>query len=66
MAVQVGFISKPQLIRDGRAAMCVLRPPSAKELSQKAKSKEAMQPAEQAAQSKAVSDTDAAQEAVPQ
>lgn len=34
MEVMVGFISKPQAIRDGRAAMCILRPPSAKELLQ--------------------------------
>nr|XP_046228303.1 translation initiation factor IF-3, mitochondrial isoform X2 [Scatophagus argus]XP_046228304.1 translation initiation factor IF-3, mitochondrial isoform X2 [Scatophagus argus] len=37
MGVMVGFVSKPQCIRDGKAAMCILRPPSAKELSQKAK-----------------------------
>ncbi|KAM8832119.1 translation initiation factor IF-3, mitochondrial isoform 1-T2 [Spinachia spinachia] len=37
MEVTVGFVSKPKAIRDGQAAMCVLRPPSAKELSQKAK-----------------------------
>ncbi|CAN9507952.1 unnamed protein product [Ophioblennius macclurei] len=34
METTVGFISKPQAIRDGRAAMCILRPPSAKELLQ--------------------------------
>ncbi|XP_029966530.1 translation initiation factor IF-3, mitochondrial [Salarias fasciatus] len=34
MEVMLGFISKPQAIRDGRAAMCILRPPSAKELQQ--------------------------------
>lgn len=28
----LGFVNKPQLIREGRAASCVLRPPSAKEL----------------------------------
>ncbi|XP_071024325.1 translation initiation factor IF-3, mitochondrial [Oncorhynchus clarkii lewisi] len=28
----VGFVSKPKVIRDGRAAMCILRPPSVKEL----------------------------------
>ncbi|CAL8314578.1 unnamed protein product [Lota lota] len=39
MPVTVGFVSKPKVIRDGRA-MCILRPPSAKELlSQKEKSK---------------------------
>lgn len=35
--VDYGFVSKPKLIRDGQAAMCVLRPPSAKELAQKSK-----------------------------
>lgn len=35
MGVMVGFVSKPKAIRDGQAAMCILRPPSAKELSQK-------------------------------
>ncbi|XP_029984534.1 translation initiation factor IF-3, mitochondrial [Sphaeramia orbicularis] len=35
--VQVGFVAKPQVTRDGQAAKCTLRPPSAKELSQKAK-----------------------------
>lgn len=39
VGVQVGFISKPKVIRDGHAAMCILRPPSAKELSQKEKKK---------------------------
>lgn len=34
MEVLVGFVSKPKAIRDGQAAMCILRPPSAKELSQ--------------------------------
>ncbi|KAA8582998.1 hypothetical protein FQN60_015544 [Etheostoma spectabile] len=37
MEVMVGFVSKPKVIRDGQAAMCILRPPSAKELSQKGK-----------------------------
>lgn len=37
MEVMVGFVSKPKAVRDGQAAMCVLRPPSAKELSQKNK-----------------------------
>lgn len=41
MEVMVGFVSKPKAIRDGRAAMCILRPPSAKELSQKEKNKTA-------------------------
>lgn len=39
VGVTVGFISKPKVIRDGHAAMCILRPPSAKELSQKEKKK---------------------------
>nr|XP_057913857.1 translation initiation factor IF-3, mitochondrial [Doryrhamphus excisus]XP_057913858.1 translation initiation factor IF-3, mitochondrial [Doryrhamphus excisus]XP_057913859.1 translation initiation factor IF-3, mitochondrial [Doryrhamphus excisus] len=37
MEVMVGFVSKPKVIRDGQAAMCVLRPPSAKELSKNQK-----------------------------
>ncbi|XP_073349082.1 translation initiation factor IF-3, mitochondrial [Pagrus major] len=37
MGMMVGFVSKPKVIRDGQAAMCILRPPSAKELSQKNK-----------------------------
>ncbi|XP_053474291.1 translation initiation factor IF-3, mitochondrial [Ictalurus furcatus] len=28
----LGFVNKPKLIREGRAASCILRPPSAKEL----------------------------------
>ncbi|KAF7656300.1 hypothetical protein LDENG_00043850 [Lucifuga dentata] len=39
MEIMVGFVSKPKVIRNGQAAMCVLRPPSAKELSQKGKNK---------------------------
>ncbi|KAM6915046.1 translation initiation factor IF-3, mitochondrial [Xenentodon cancila] len=41
MDITVGFIAKPKVIKDGRAAMCILRPPSAKELSQKGRSKAA-------------------------
>ncbi|XP_061602646.1 translation initiation factor IF-3, mitochondrial [Cololabis saira] len=41
MDVMVGFISKPKVIREGQAAMCILRPPSAKELLQKERSKAA-------------------------
>ncbi|XP_078130565.1 translation initiation factor IF-3, mitochondrial isoform X2 [Sander vitreus] len=37
MEVMVGFVSKPKVIRDGQAAVCILRPPSAKERSQKGK-----------------------------
>ncbi|KAM4633964.1 translation initiation factor IF-3, mitochondrial isoform 1-T2 [Polymixia lowei] len=40
MEVMVGFVSKPKVIRDGQAAMCILRPPSAKELSQKGQKKQ--------------------------
>ncbi|XP_041831986.1 translation initiation factor IF-3, mitochondrial [Melanotaenia boesemani] len=39
MEVMVGFVAKPKVIRDGQAATCILRPPSAKELSQKRKNK---------------------------
>lgn len=41
MEVMVGFVSRPKVIRDGQAAVCILRPPSAKELSQKGKNKAA-------------------------
>lgn len=41
MGVTVAFVSKPKVIRDGKAAMCVIRRPSAKELSQKTKNKAA-------------------------
>lgn len=36
ITVPVGFVSKPTVVRGGRAAMCVLRLASAKELHQKA------------------------------
>ncbi|XP_075893812.1 translation initiation factor IF-3, mitochondrial [Nelusetta ayraudi] len=52
LGVTVGFISKPKVIRDGHAAMCILRPPSAKELSQEEKKKAA------APQADAVNTTD--------
>lgn len=39
MEVDFGFVSKPKLIREGQAAMCILRPASAKELAQKTKKK---------------------------
>ncbi|XP_077367484.1 translation initiation factor IF-3, mitochondrial [Festucalex cinctus] len=31
--VMVVYVSKPKVVREGQAAMCILRPPSAKELS---------------------------------
>ncbi|XP_057679433.1 translation initiation factor IF-3, mitochondrial isoform X2 [Corythoichthys intestinalis] len=37
MEVMVGYVSKPRVIREGKAAMCILRPPSAKELSRRDK-----------------------------
>ena len=37
MEKTVGYISKPALIQDGQAAMCILRPPSAKDLLNKKK-----------------------------
>lgn len=39
MDALVGFVSKPKVIREGKAAMCVIRPLSAKELSQYEKNK---------------------------
>lgn len=72
MEVMVAFVSQPKVIRDGQAAMCILRPPSAKELSQKQKNKAA---ASQSADSRSkaagsktspVSDTDTAEESIQQ
>lgn len=70
MGVMVGFVSKPKVIRDGQAAMCVLRPPSAKELSQKEKSKadpsQSVDSSSKATQNKTVSNTDTTQESIQQ
>ncbi|CAG5928371.1 unnamed protein product [Menidia menidia] len=44
MDVMLGFVSKPKVVRDGQAAVCILRPPSAKELSQQRKDKAAEPP----------------------
>ncbi|XP_010767420.1 translation initiation factor IF-3, mitochondrial [Notothenia coriiceps] len=41
MEKTVGYVSKPALIQDGQAAMCILRPPSAKDLLKKDKNKTA-------------------------
>ncbi|KAM3602256.1 uncharacterized protein V6R79_000803 [Siganus canaliculatus] len=61
MGVMVGFVSKPKVIRDGQAAMCILRPPSAKELSQNEKNKPSASlsadSASKATQSKTETDT---------
>ncbi|TKS76369.1 Translation initiation factor IF-3, mitochondrial [Collichthys lucidus] len=70
MGVMVGFVSKPKVVRDGRAAMCVLRPPSAKELSQKGKKETAASQTDDAGSkgtpSKAVSNTDTTEETLQQ
>ncbi|XP_074541564.1 translation initiation factor IF-3, mitochondrial [Halichoeres trimaculatus] len=42
METMVGFVSKPKAVRDGRAASCILRPLSAKELSQHKKNTASM------------------------
>lgn len=39
MEVPVGFVSRPKVTRDGRYAVCVVRLPSAKELSSKGQNK---------------------------
>ncbi|TNN60639.1 Translation initiation factor IF-3, mitochondrial [Liparis tanakae] len=44
MEVAFGFVSKPSVIRDGQAAMCILRPLSAKELLKKQKDQDAASP----------------------
>ncbi|XP_051909279.1 translation initiation factor IF-3, mitochondrial isoform X2 [Hippocampus zosterae] len=53
MEVMVGFVSKPKVTREGQAAMCVLRPPSAKELSKRDKDRT---PLSQTASSQATQD----------
>lgn len=61
----VAFVSKPKVIRDGQAAMCILRPPSAKELSQQAKNRgEESQPAATESKTPPVSNTDTTEELV--
>lgn len=61
MEGMVAFVSQPRTIREGQAAMCILRAPSAKELSQKQRNKAAAtQPANstlKATGSKASADT---------
>ncbi|XP_047429743.1 translation initiation factor IF-3, mitochondrial [Mugil cephalus] len=37
LEVPFGFVSRPKVIRDGKAATCIVRLPSAKELAEKAK-----------------------------
>uniref|UniRef100_A0A1A8GQR8 Translation initiation factor IF-3, mitochondrial n=1 Tax=Nothobranchius korthausae TaxID=1143690 RepID=A0A1A8GQR8_9TELE len=60
----VGFVSKPKVIKDGRAAMCILRPPSAKELLEKRKEKDAESQSITSASEETppVGDTDSTQE----
>ncbi|KAG8011399.1 Translation initiation factor IF-3 [Nibea albiflora] len=60
----------PQVVRDGRAALCILRPPSAKEMSQKGKKQtpasQAHNGGSEAAQSKTVSTRDTTEETLQQ
>uniref|UniRef100_A0A665TSH9 Mitochondrial translational initiation factor 3 n=1 Tax=Echeneis naucrates TaxID=173247 RepID=A0A665TSH9_ECHNA len=46
MEVMVGFVATPKVIRDGKAAMCIVRPPSAKELALKRNNAAASQSAD--------------------
>ena len=72
MEMTVGFVSKPKAVRDGRAAMCILRLPSAKELSQSKENKAAASPSadssRKAAESKtsSVSNTDTTEGSIQQ
>ncbi|XP_034383500.1 translation initiation factor IF-3, mitochondrial isoform X2 [Cyclopterus lumpus] len=59
MEVMVGFVSKPKVIRDGQAAMCILRPLSAKELSQKLKNQDAAPQSDDSTSSATESETPA-------
>lgn len=56
MEMMVGFVSMPTVKADGKEAICIVRPPSAKELSQKGKNKAAQSTASPA------SKTDTSQE----
>lgn len=64
VGMTVGFVSKPKAIRDGQAATCVLRLPSAKELSQKGKSNvsDVQSANSKPSQDKMVEDADAAED----
>lgn len=64
VGVMVGFVSKPKAIRDGQAATCILRLPSAKELSQKGKSNvsDLQSTNSKSSQDKTVKDAEAAEE----
>ncbi|KAM4713756.1 translation initiation factor IF-3, mitochondrial [Anableps anableps] len=67
MNVMAAFVSKPKVIREGQAAMCVLRPPSAKELAQKAKNKaEESQPEATRSKTPPASNTDTTEELIQQ
>uniref|UniRef100_A0A3B5KVK3 Translation initiation factor 3 C-terminal domain-containing protein n=1 Tax=Xiphophorus couchianus TaxID=32473 RepID=A0A3B5KVK3_9TELE len=65
MTVMTAFVSKPKVTREGQVAMCVLRPPSAKELAQKAKTR-AEEPQPEASKTLPVSNTDTKEEVVQQ
>lgn len=66
--MMVGFVSKPKAIRDGQAATCILRLPSAKELSQEGKSNVSdLQSANsKSSQDKPVKDAETAEESLQQ
>ncbi|XP_069017718.1 translation initiation factor IF-3, mitochondrial [Embiotoca jacksoni] len=66
MEILVGFVSPPKVIRDGHAAMCVLRPPSAKELSLKEKSKAAESQSAKATQTSPDGSTDSTEGSIQQ
>ncbi|KAJ0061003.1 hypothetical protein NL108_004720 [Boleophthalmus pectinirostris] len=57
MEVDFGYVSKPKVIRDGQAAMCILRPPSAKELAQKPKKKQTTESSPESASADGSKDT---------
>lgn len=68
MGVMVGFVSKPKVIREGQAAACIIRLPSAKERSQKDKNKAADSRAadSRAARNKSAGEADATEGSVQQ
>lgn len=62
MEVMFGFVSPPQVIRDGRKAMCVVRAPTEKDLAKMGKDNNAaLRPADSRSTSP-VATTDTAEE----
>ncbi|KAG7508702.1 translation initiation factor IF-3, mitochondrial [Solea senegalensis] len=66
MEVMYGFVLPPKVIREGKAAACILRPPSAKEIAQKGKTSGDSSPKGTQSNKTPVSTTDTTEGSVPQ